>query len=795
MKKHLIISGVIFIVLIFGLIGCEEIFQNVEQESETGNTIIVNRTAETGTGTLRQALLDARSGDTIIFDSEVFPPQTPATILLESELPVINLDFINIDASDAGVILDGGNISGEWVNCLVLHSNGNTIRGLQIVNFSGGGIRISNSAQNNMIGGDRNIGSGVLGQGNLIIGNRAGSGIQLQGNGTSYNTITGNLIGTYTVGEGNWGNNGTGIMVHNGASYNLIGPNNIIAYNREEGVQICNQNSVGNTITQNSIHNNGIGIFWNEDCNTRLATPLILECNLSNGILSGSAGAYDTIEIFSDSSNEGEVYEGKTKADENGDFAFSKDAPFSGPYITATAIDINGKTSEFSQPASDMKKITPSYVIIQEGNSLPKTSLKPKESRELEDNRIGIHAPILHDPDPGPFPRGVLEQRYIVKQGFKEIRLAIETLDSPGAVLNIPECSIDQCYEDFISNLAENDITIRYVLSFWDKEHVTQGGIVQSPRFRTEDEIQRYLDFVQFIVHHFKDRIQYYEIWNEPDITTASIPHSYQFIEVEDYINLVKRAIPVIHQEYPEAKIVVGGTSGLINKESQDYLFSILESDIMPLVDVVSWHPMYGSSPEYDWHRQYYYEYPSIAQEIKDVASAHGFRGEFVADEIHWCTPDQPSGGWPIHSETKCAKYLARNIIMHLSLNISITQHLLGFKPLLFFINQNLCTIMAGTQPVNLPCEIETNKINMRNYSFSLPNGNKLVALWTDGVAVENDTGIRSNITIQNISYENVTGIDIFKGFQQELITSNVNGNLQINNLLIRDYPLIIQIK
>ena len=33
-------------------------------------------------------------------------------------------------------------------------------------------------------------------------------------------------------------------------------------------------------------------------------------------------------------------------------------------------------------------------------------------------------------------------------------------------------------------------------------------------------EIERYLDYLRFVVDHFNDRVQYYEIWNEP-----SSPH------------------------------------------------------------------------------------------------------------------------------------------------------------------------------------------------------------------------------------------------------------------------------
>jgi hypothetical protein len=354
-----------------------------------------------------------------------------------------------------------------------------------------------------------------------------------------------------------------------------------------------------------------------------------------------------------------------------------------------------------------------------------------------------------------------------------------------------PELSIDPTHDEFITYLVDNGITITYVLSFWDTEYVAQGGEVRYPRFKTEDEIQRYLDFARFIVHHFKDRIQYYEIWNEPNIEDTI-----QWIEVEDYINLVRRAVPVIQEEYPDAKIVVGGTSELSDQGSQDYLFSIVKSDIMPLVDIVSWHPMYGVSPEHYAHRQYYYEYPALVQEIKDTASAHGFTGEYAADEIHWCTLDlaDPDHPWSAYSETMSAKYLARGIIMHLGMNVTVSHIPLLGNPNLFKSAQNLCTIMAGNSPMDLPMEIESEATNIKSYGFSLPNGDKLIALWTDGVAVEEDPGVEAGLTVRGITSEDVTGIDVLNGYQQPITAGSEDGNLVIENLIVRDYPLILRI-
>ena len=272
------------------------------------------------------------------------------------------------------------------------------------------------------------------------------------------------------------------------------------------------------------------------------------------------------------------------------------------------------------------------------------------------------------------------------------------------------------------------------------------------------------------------------------------MPNTIQWIEAEDYINLVRRVVPVIRQEYPNAKIQVGGTTSLINKDSQTYLFEILESDIMPLVDVVSWHPMFGQSPEFDRHRQYYYGYPSLVQKIMDIASEHGFEGEFEGDEIHWPTPYQPEGNWPTYSNIQSVKYLSRSILMHRGMGLTVTQLLLDHNTPLFHTNQYLSTIMSGNEPINLPLELRSNATNPTSYSFSLPNGDRLIGLWNDNTAVDYDPGILSTLIIPDFADWNATGIDVLNGFEQELISTIEDGNLVINDLFIKDYPIIIRL-
>jgi hypothetical protein len=162
-------------------------------------------------------------------------------------------------------------------------------------------------------------------------------------------------------------------------------------------------------------------------------------------------------------------------------------------------------------------------------------------------------------------------------------------------------------------------------------------------------------------------------------------------------------------------------------------------------------------------------------QKIKDVASAHGFKGEYEADEIHWPTPEQPEAGWPTYSDTQSLKYLTRSIIMHLGTDITVTQLLLVNNPELYYTNQDLSTVLSGNKAISLPISIYSKATNITSYGFLLPNGDYLLAVWNDGIAVDNDSGILSTLTIPNFAGWKATGIDVLNHYEQELVTTAIS--------------------
>ena len=757
-----------------------------------GRTLLVTSAADSGPGTLRQALLDAQNGDTITFDPAVFPPDAPVTIFTTSGLPQITQGNLTIDASNAGVILDGRNAHGEWQAGLeIVSSDANIIRGLHITNFIGPGIALAGDAQYNIIGGDRSIGSGPFGQGNLLSNND--NGISVATPGTGLNTITGNLIGTDAEDAPGLGNR-LGIVIIEGAYLNIIGPDNIIAYNREHGILVSNPQTVRNTITQNSIHDHDwTGIELWHSGNSELAFPKIYDFDLQAGTLTGIACPNCTVEIFSDKGNEGAIYEGQATADDAGIFTFSKGSSFIGPNLTATVTDLDHNTSQFSLPTSGSEGAVGS-VILQQGNNLPKTILLFKESRELPDNRMGIN------PDNLGYTFGHWDSllNHLNLAGVKRVDMGFYEKEPPIDWSTGTELAIPDGMDYFIDDLAEYGIQMDLMLHFWDKEGYALGEELSTPRFQNQKQIDDFIEFVRFVVRHFKGRIPYYTIWSEPD----NCGEGYYMIKCilpEDYIEMVRQVVPVIREEDPQAKIV---SATFILGGNHDPIFTFLRSDVVKQFDVISWHPFYDAAPNIRVTRSYYYEYPSIVEEIRQTASASGFTGEYWGTDMAWNSEEncgfpgcRVNGREVQTTDVQVAKYTARAIVMELGLDVVVgLDNFINDRPWSYPTMRNLTTVMAGNKPLEIPVEIESDAARIMSYGFSLPNGDRLFAVWSDGVAVDYDPGVPSTISITGTSAQKVIGVDVLHGFEQELITETENGNLIIRNFLVKDYPIILRL-
>ncbi|MGD2146185.1 MAG: right-handed parallel beta-helix repeat-containing protein, partial [Anaerolineae bacterium] len=225
---------------------------------ERSSAILVTNANDSGPGSLRQAMEEAISGDTVAFDLAAFPPSSPATITLASPLPDITQGNLTIDASGAGVILDGSGV-GELGTGLQVASSGNVIQGLQILNFPSNGVYIGFAASNNLIGG------ATAEERNVISGN-GWNGVKITGSGSHHNTVSGNYIGTDASGTKALPNGQQGVYITSGATYCTVGGDtpgerNLISGNGDLGVLIEASGTMSNTVLGNYIGTDVSGSF------------------------------------------------------------------------------------------------------------------------------------------------------------------------------------------------------------------------------------------------------------------------------------------------------------------------------------------------------------------------------------------------------------------------------------------------------------------------------------------------------------------------------------------------------
>ena len=103
---------------------------------------------------------------------------------------------------------------------------------------------------------------------------------------------------------------------------------------------------------------------------------------------------------------------------------------------------------------------------------------------------------------------------------------------------------------------------------------------------------------------------------------------------------------------------------------------------------------------------------------------------------------------------------------MHLVMDVTASQFYYSDQQVqIVHTIQNLRNILAGAEPASLSVEIESDAENIKSYAFSLPSGDKLLALWTDGVAVDDDPGMEAILTISGLSAQNVVSIDVLHSF------------------------------
>ncbi|MBP7461274.1 MAG: T9SS type A sorting domain-containing protein [Candidatus Delongbacteria bacterium] len=298
------------------------------------------------------------------------------------------IDQMNIISGNGyGMIINGNGtdsntVEGNWI--------GLDFTGMDTLSNLCHGLRIEDGARYNRV------------IGNVVSGN-GWSGIGTVGDSTAYNEFVMNRCGTDPSGTIDLGNgyygahfsgvanrfiqnwfsgNRCGMVISNYSKDNLVLENffvpvpgsqfpiandeagirvmnlalndtlfgNTIMNNGSYGIELIGDSVSGIAMIQNSITSNDSGgIILKSGANHDMQPPVIQNVSLQPPVVEGFAHPGSRwIEIFEDDAGQGKTYLGTTESDPNGHWIW--EGSFTGPCLTATAMDTLGNSSPFSTP-------------------------------------------------------------------------------------------------------------------------------------------------------------------------------------------------------------------------------------------------------------------------------------------------------------------------------------------------------------------------------------------------------------------------------------------------------------
>ena len=387
--------------------------------------------------------------------------------------------------------------------------------------------------------------------------------------------------------------------------------------------------------------------------------------------------------------------------------------------------------------------------------------------------------------------------------------------------------------DDYVDSLVDNGVRIQVQLLYGNPMYTAPSGILpdaitpEPGSFhnpdrslfsvfwppKTPEQIAAFVKYVQFVVGHFRGRIQYYALWNEQDIDYWNSEGN-----PEEYGRLLKAFVPAVHDTDPRAKVIYGGQAD----PSRDFARRALDAcQCAPGIDVFAYHtyPGYGQNmnPESMDYGAYGPESPARLREM--VRAYPGIRKDipFWDDEFN----SIPS--WAGSDESVQSKYVPRGMIYNWAQGVRTFVWLLAaatdgneyddfgmihglrnlpddFTPRpVFYALQNTNALFSDTRPdpsikivaPDLPA-LHSRSQPFMAYGFRSKTGKPIVAYWLAAHSIPGNIfpPIRADLTIANSGIRHPVLIDVVSG-AIEPVEKAESGDA-FPNLPVRDSILAI---
>ncbi|MBN1918229.1 MAG: hypothetical protein JW889_09990 [Verrucomicrobia bacterium] len=373
---------------------------------------------------------------------------------------------------------------------------------------------------------------------------------------------------------------------------------------------------------------------------------------------------------------------------------------------------------------------------------------------------------------------------------------------------------VDARTDAAITEAVEHGIEVVLVLDKGNWHHAPEPRVIERNRDLVEtyfnsppwpdpakdpEYFEAWLNYVRYMVRHFKGRIRYFEIWNE-----WNVPIEPKQAHYDHYVRLAKPTARVIREEYPEAKIVAVGMSGM----GQDLMEQTVR-ELGDLIDAVGFHPYYNADP------QSIREYPEVIASLRERLAKHGFHGEMFASEWDWFASYPRADRDERHfTEIQKAKIAARFATTNVALDIralwnetfqtqltsrdvSLLRNTFSSDPIsltqpqpVYYALRTLSTALEDVKPAKVEVEFTPGHKDLEWYALERSNGDLVIAVWLAGEAV--DDASREHVTdirLPGTGFKAAEGIDALNGTRHRL---TVSGPGTLKAICVRDWPFIV---
>lgn len=360
---------------------------------------------------------------------------------------------------------------------------------------------------------------------------------------------------------------------------------------------------------------------------------------------------------------------------------------------------------------------------------------------------------------------------------------------------------------------------------------VNSAGAVGCPPVKTEAERIAWERYVESCAEHYKGRIDYFEIWNEPDGDYCWRPKS----DAAEYSAFSLSTAKTIKRVNPDAKVIAGGIFEVYKYEHIEFLYHFMTEELSEYVDYVSFH---GYQLDIEKGAK------SNFENIKVIANRYNSGIGIIQGEAGTQSAYSRNGGfsyieWTQRSQ---AKYILRRVMADiitgvyftsvftlvdifeniLTNEVNISKERYGFfgvlgetfdksgKPLnhyykkdAFYALQTICSVFNGDiKTVHIPFLLEKaecpgikeNTDNIFYGGFEKDNGAKAFAYWKAADVLAEEYSSKIKITFLDVMCK-VRLIDLYSGTVYEIDETCLeykDGVLILSEIPIRDYPLLI---